>query len=256
LPFDVLLKRCPLCLSQVPDSAAKCACGAPLGESAPQADQPAAPSRPTSRLRDALLIVVATVCAAVLTFIFLTSRGGASPTLAAATARLAAAVSAPSAAPSPVAVLPTTANETWSGENRSFWLGYRRGAAFQLLAENTVHTFFGPTQPLLVVRCVSRTTEAFVYMKSPSRIEPGSEGKTVTVGIDDEPARTEQWTDSDDRVALFAPDGGALARRLLHAQTLRFGYTPANAADVVAQFHVAGLAKLLEPAARDCGWKK
>ncbi|HEX4566060.1 MAG TPA: hypothetical protein VH138_05485 [Vicinamibacterales bacterium] len=249
------MKRCPLCLSQVPDTAATCACGAPLGESAPAPDQPA-PSRPTTRLRDALLIVVATVCAAVLTFIFLTARGGPSPTLAAAAARVTALSSAPSAVPPPAAVLPATANETWSNENRSFWLGYRRGAAFQLLAENTVHTFFGPTQPLLVVRCVSRTAEAFVYMKSPSRIEPGSESKTVTVGIDDEPARTEQWSDSDDRVALFAPDGDAFARRLLRAQTLRFGYTPANASDVVAQFHVAGLARLLEPAARDCGWKK
>ena len=230
-----------------------------MGESvaatrAPQPDH-VAPSRPrTHLLRDALLIVVATACAAVLTFVFLASRGGPSPALAAATA--AVTTPRPASAPPKAAVLPATANETWSSENRSFWLGYRRGAAFQLLAENTVHTFFGPTQPLLVVRCVSRTMDAFVYMKSPSRIEPGSEGKTVTVGIDDEPARTEQWTDSDDRVALFAPDGDAFAKRLLHAQTLRFGYTPANANDVVAQFHVAGLAKLLEPAARDCGWKK
>jgi len=237
--------------------AAACACGAPLAEStsAARADQPAAANRPrTHLLRDALLIVVATVCAAVLTFVFLASRGGPSSALAAATA----AVTSPrtSSAPPRAAVLPATANETWNAENRAFWLGYRRGAAFQLLAENTVHTFFGPTQPILVVRCVGRTADAFVYMKSPSRIEPGSDGKTVTVGIDDEPARTEQWTDSDDRVALFAPDGDAFARRLLHAQTLRFGYTPANASDVVAQFHVAGLGKLLEPAARDCGWKK
>jgi hypothetical protein len=200
------------------------------------------------------LIVIATACAAVLTFVFLASRGGPSSSLAAATAAVTSP--RPASAPPKAAVLPATANETWSAENRSFWLGYRRGAAFQLLAENAVHTFFGPTQPILVVRCVGRTADAFVYMKSPSRIEPGSEGKTVTVGIDDEPARTEQWTDSDDRVALFAPDGDAFARRLLHAQTLRFGYTPANASDVVAQFHVAGLGNLLEPAARDCGWKK
>jgi hypothetical protein len=201
-----------------------------------------------------LLIVVATVCAGVLTFAFLASRGGSSSALAAATA--AVTTSRPASAPPKAAILPPTANETWSADNKGFWLGYRRGAAFQLLSENTVHTFFGPTQPLLVVRCVARTMDAFVYMKSPSRIEPGSEGKTVTVGIDDEPTQTEQWTDSDDRVALFAPDGNAFARRLLHAQTLRFGYTPANASDVVAQFHVAGLAKLIEPAARECGWKK
>jgi hypothetical protein len=203
-----------------------------------------------------LLIAVATMAAAVLTFVFMAARGGPSPALAAATA--APTSSTPSSAPSsaaPSAEAPATANETWSADNRAFWLVNRRGAAFQLPAENKVHTFFGPTQPILVIRCVSRTMEAFVYMKSPSRIEGGAEGKTVTVGIDGEPAQTERWADSDDRVALFAPDGAAFARRLLHAETLRFGYTPANASDVVAEFHVAGLGKVLQPAARECGWK-
>ena len=201
------------------------------------------------------------MAAAVLTFMFMASRGGPSPTLAAATATVAPASSPPSSAPSSpsagtaAADVPATANETWTADNRAFWLPNRRGAAFQLPAENKVHTFFGPTQPILVIRCVSRTMEAFVYMKSPSRIE-GTEGKTVMVGIDREPSQTEHWSDSDDRVALFAPDGAAFARRLLHAETLHFGYTPANAGDVVAEFHVAGLDKIIAPAARECGWKK
>jgi hypothetical protein len=98
--------------------------------------------------------------------------------------------------------------------------------------------------------------ETFVYTRSATRIEPHVDGKTVTVSVDDEPAKTERWSDSDDRLALFAPDGAALARRLLKANTLRFGYSPHNADDVVAQFHVTGLAKLIEPVARECGWKK
>jgi hypothetical protein len=236
-------------------------CGAPLAESAPQSARksPEAAKRPaTTRVRDALLIGVATMAAAVLTFVVLASRGGPSPALAAATAPTAAtpSSSAASITAASAAAVPAIANEAWSTGNRAFWLASRRGAAFQLPAENTVHTFFGPTQPILVVRCVSRAIDAFVYMKSPSRIEPDAEGKTVTVGIDDQPAQTEHWSDSDDRVALFAPDGAAFVRRLLHAETLRFGYTPANAADVVAEFHVAGLARMLEPAAAQCGWKK
>jgi hypothetical protein len=88
------------------------------------------------------------------------------------------------------------------------------------------------------------------------KIEPHTEGKTVTISVDDEPVRTERWPDSDDHDALFAPDGAAFAQRLLHAQTLRFGYSPHNASDVVAQFHVSGLAGLIEPVAKDCGWNK
>ena len=199
-----------------------------------------------------LLIAVAALGAAALTLGFLALRGGSSPILAAASPAVT------SAAPMPTgeAVPATSETETWSTDNRTFWLGYRSGAAFQLLSENTVHTWFGPSQPILVVRCVSHTTEALVYIRSASRIEPHMEGKTVRVQIDDGPLETDRWLDSDDHVTLFAPDGAAFARRLLGATTLRFGYSPHNADDVVAQFHVAGLGKRIAPVAATCGWKK
>jgi type VI secretion system VasI family protein len=203
------------------------------------------------RRREALLIAAAAMGAAVLTFVLMAARGGPSPTLSAASA--AAAKEHPSSA----AVLPApSAVQRWSGDNRAFWLGNQRGVALELLAENKVNTWFGPTQPVLVVRCASRATEAFVYTRTATKIEPNAEGKTVTVSIDGEPTRTERWSDSDDRVELFAPDGAAFVQRLLHGDTLRFGYSPHNAADVVAQFHITGLAKLLEPVAKQCGWKK
>jgi hypothetical protein len=192
-----------------------------------------------------------------MTFAVMAARNGSSPTFAAAAAVVAAPVDSPAERPSSAAEpMAMTATQTWSGEHRAFWLGNRRGAAFELPAENKVHTWFGPTQPVLVVRCVSRTIEALVYTRSATRLEPGSEGKTVTVSFDEEPAQTEHWADSDDRVALFAPDGAAFARRVLNAKTLRFGYSPHNADDVVAQFHVGGLSQVIQPAARECGWKK
>lgn len=200
------------------------------------------------------MIAVAAMGAAALTFAMMAARGGAAPALAAASTAPTAA--APPSAAAAATALPATETEAWSTDNRAFWLGARRGSAFQLLSENKVHTWFGPSQPILVVRCVSRTMDALVYIRSASRIEPHADGKTVTVGIDNEPAETERWSDSEDHVALFAPDGAAFARRLLGAKTLRFGYSPHNADDVVAQFHVAGLAKVLEPAAASCGWKK
>ena len=197
------------------------------------------------------MIAAAAMGAAILTFVLMALRGGPSPTLSAASA------DAPTGSPSSATALPAvSAVQRWSTDNRAFWLGNQRGAAFQLLAEHDVHTWFGPTQPVLVVRCASRKMEAFVYTRSPTRIEPHVEGKTVTVSIDGEPTRTERWSDSEDRVALFAPDGAAFAQRLLHGDTLRFGYSPHNADDVVAQFHITGLAKMLEPVAKQCGWNK
>jgi len=109
---------------------------------------------------------------------------------------------------------------------------------------------------VLVVRCMSRTTDTIVYTGSPMMIEPHVDGKTVTVTVDNEEASTERWSDADDRVALFAPDGAAFAQRLLHATTLQFSYTPHNFSPVVARFHVAGLASLIERSAKACGWKE
>jgi hypothetical protein len=222
-----------------------------LGESHESSLQVAGRPATPQRGMPVLLIAAATLGAAAITFAFMALRNGSSPMLA------AAAGDSPAAHPSSVAdSVPATANETWSTDRRAFWLGNRRGAAFELLAENKVHTWFGPTQPVLVVRCVSHTTEALVYTRSATRIEPHAEGKTVTVSVDDQPAQTEHWEDSEDKVALFAPDGAAFAQRLLNAKTLRFGYSPHNADDVVAQFNVAGLSRLIAPVARECGWKR
>ena len=123
-------------------------------------------------------------------------------------------------------------------------------------AENTVPIWLNQVRPLLVVRCISNRTEVFVFTGSALKIEPDTEDHTVTYRFDDESERSERWPDSAEHDALFAPDGTVIAQRVLGAQTLRFGYTPHNAAPVVAQFSVSGLRELIEPVAKDCGWKK
>jgi hypothetical protein len=248
------LNRCSKCSIEIDDASTMCAvCGMLAGKAAaePSPVAPSQPTQPSAHRREVVLIAAAAIGAAILIFALMVLRSGPSPTLSAAPADAAARH------PASAAALPaTSAKETWSADNRALWLGKQRGAAFELPAENDVSTWFGPTQPKLVVRCASRTTEVLVYTQSPTKIEPHVDGKTVTVSIDGEPAKTERWADSDDRRALFALDGAAFAQRLLHAQTLRFGYSPANADDVVAEFHVTGLAELLKPAAKDCGWKE
>ena len=133
------------------------------------------------------------------------------------------------------------------------WLGNRRrGAAFELASENVVKMWFGAARASLVVRCAGQNIEAFVLTRSPLKIEPRLEGKTVTVSVDGEPARTEQWMDSDDRTALFAPHPDVFVQRLRNARTFDIGYRPHNSSDVVAQFHVAGIDQLLNGAAKEC----
>lgn len=265
------MKRCPTCGRELHESATACdACEAwaaslvataPVEETpaspGPQpvaAVQPAAPpdaAEHLARRREMTLVAVGVAGAALVTFALLFARGVPASNVSAAAATAAAR---PAAAPAPVA---PAATQTWSTDNQMHWLGAnRRGAAFELPAENIVKTWFGPIRPTLVVRCIGRTTQAFVYTGSPLRIEPNAEGKTVSVSMDGQPATTERWPDSDDHDALFAPDGAAFAQHLLQIQTLRVGYSPHNASDVVAEFRVSGLDALIGSHPKECGWAK
>jgi len=213
---------------------------------------PARPVPAAGARRQILLVAASLAAAALLTTAFMLVRRVPSGTVSAAPA----SVSPPAVRPSTTSASAPAATQSWSTANKARWLGDERGAAWELPADNVVQTWFGPSRPLLVVRCMSRTTDTIVYTGSPMMIEPHMEGKTVTVTVDNEAASTERWTDAEDRVALFAPDGAAFAQRLLHATTLQFSYTPHNFSPVVARFHVAGLASLIERSSKACGWKE
>jgi hypothetical protein len=279
------VKRCPECAREIEESATTCdACAewaasmgasldaAPLvppaepsqlveplrlaeplkpAESSKPAGSVAAPAaRPRVGRRELVIGAVAIVGAGLVAFPLMLGRGASSSSVAAvATAPRTAARQPSTSHPSP-----TIIHQKWSAGDRARWLGNQRhGAAFELPADNIVQTWFGPVRPALIVRCTAKSIQTFVYTGSPMKIEPHAEGKTVTVSVDDEPVSTERWPDADDHDALFAPDGGAFAERLLHAQTLRFGYSPHNASDVVAQFHVSGLAEQIDSVAKECG---
>jgi hypothetical protein len=265
------LKRCPECAREIEDSAAACeACAAwaasllpgstppstdDAEEVAPPAPPPhgeaaASPAGSRAGRRELLFVAVGLGGAALVTFALLMMRGGASSNVSAA-----AAAPAPRTPSAPAAA--TVSVQKWTTDTRAYWTGNQRhAAAFEVQADNIVQTWFGPVRPSLVVRCTARSIQTFVFTGSPMKIEPHADGKTVTVSVDDEPVRTERWPDSDDHDALFAPDGAAFVQRLLRAHTLRFGYSPHNANDVVAHFHVSGLAELIDPVAKECGWTK
>jgi hypothetical protein len=244
LPFDVS----PQEEDTTPDLGGAAACEA---TSVIEAALPAVAAPPPTSTRPALLLVAAAAIMGGLIVLALLRTPGIPVSNAAA------------AEPEPVPPAPVLAVEAppavtgrWSTLNRTQWLGRgNKGVVFDLAAENTVGVWMRNVRPVLVVRCVSGSTEAFVFTQSAARIEPGTDEHTVTLGFDDDEAITGRWPDSIEHDALFAPDGAALAKQLFGARSMRFGFTPHNAAPVVAHFHVEGLEELLRPSARECGLK-
>jgi hypothetical protein len=199
--------------------------------------------------RELLAIFGAVFAGALVTFALLMNRGVAAPQAAAAPeAAVNSAVTAAS---------PTVASRAkWSTKNVSRWIGNgRRSFAVELSADNKVAIWQREVRPVLVVRCIAKSPEVFVFTDSAAKIEPRTEDHTVRLSLDGSSEVTERWPDSADHDALFAPDGAALARQLTGARTLQFGFTPHNAPPVVAHFSVTGLAELLGSASRECGGK-
>jgi hypothetical protein len=203
--------------------------------------------------RELLIIVVALAAGGTLTFGLLSTRGVPATGVAASQGEVVKTprVVVPSLQPGSVAT------QAWSSERRAYWTANQRNSvAFELPAENTVTIWLNQVRPLLIVRCLSKKTEAFVFTGSALKIEPETEDHTVSFRFDDEQETTVRWPDSSEHDALFSPDARGFAERVMRARSLRFGYTPHNAAPVEAHFQVSGLAELFEPVAKDCGWKK
>lgn len=230
---------------------------APPSTPPPQAQPVAVPAQPRATVtrfgrREMMIVAGALVIGSAITFALGGSRG-ATPTTVPTSNRPPA-----KAGPTPATAAKPAYTQMWSTARRGYWTANQRHtAAFELPAENTVAIWMNYVRPILVVRCMNKRTETFVYTGSALKIEPNTEDHSVSFHFDAEAASNEHWPDSAEHDALFAPDGSAFAHRVLAAKSFRFGYTPHNAEPVEAQFHVDGLAQLIDPAvAKDCGWQK
>lgn len=215
--------------------------------SVPEAERPAAggDDQPTGWGRPELVLgAIAMVASAALTLSLLVARSEA-PALAVQAAAEAPAPAAPSAPA-------TTSAATW--ESKSSWLGSQKGIAYEVAAESAVDVWMRRVHPALIVRCNGQQAEVFVFTGTAAAIESNTEDHSVTLRVDDEPFESSLWPDSAEHDALFAPDGAAMARRLMHARTFAFTFTPHNTATVTVRFNTAGLGDLLQPSAKHCGW--
>lgn len=140
----------------------------------------------------------------------------------------------------------------WSGGVRRS--NGRNVAVYELPAENDIALWNRVVRPVLTVRCIAGTTEVFVLTQSAAAID-GNDGRhAVRVGYDGEADGSERWMASDEYDALFAENGVGAARRIAAARTMRFGFTPYNAAPVIATFEVAGFDAVASRLAKTCRW--
>jgi hypothetical protein len=219
---------------------------APAGWSTP--DPPSA----SSPLLQVALVAVAVTVGGAVTFMLLGARPGAHEAASGVVSGRPTAGSATTATPP----IPVRTRSGWSRANEYRWVSnHKRAVAYELEADQQVKVWTTAVRPLLVVRCLGRKTEVFVYTETPARLESADENHTVGLALDRSPETAERWPDSEEHDALFAPDGTSLARRLSTASHLRFGFTPHNAPPVTVDFDLTGADTVVSKVASTCGWR-
>jgi hypothetical protein len=222
---------------------------APAPQDAKAVDPVVAESRGI-RPREVMITAMALIGSAVITLALLNARGSVTATAAAPAPTTSAPVRPP------VPARPAASAARWI-ENRAQWTGNdRKSLAFELPSRTETPVWMRNVRPLLVVRCLARRMDVFVFTDSAAAMEKQDTDHAVRIAFDGGSERTERWPDSEGHDALFAPDARAFADRLIRARTMRFGYTPHNAAPVFAEFDLAGLAERMSPTASECGGRK
>jgi hypothetical protein len=233
------------------------------GESSPAKPAPApadatpatssAPASTSAPLLQLAVVVVALVGAAALTFALLSARATAADTPTPG----AASVVSSSPVKSSAGRLPaasTLARPGWSQAHAYRWVSnHPRSAAFEVESLEEVPVWTTKVRPMLVVRCLAKKTDVFVYTETAAKIESEDENHTVRLAFDNQPEYVERWPDSEEHDALFAPDSGVLAGRLASANQLRFTFTPHNAQPVTVNFDLRGADSVVSSVRKICG---
>jgi hypothetical protein len=171
------------------------------------------------------------------------------------TAAAAAPIASSATKPAP-AVIETGPAPTWTGRRTAGWAqDGSKTVSFELQAARDVPVWMSRVRPVLIVRCLSGATEAFVVIGTSANFEEDAYRRTVRLQWDDGPETAQQWQTSESAQELFATDGVAFVRQLTHSQRLRFGFTPFNAQPVTVEFVVQGFEPLAGLVARTCGWR-
>lgn len=265
------MQICPNCAKELEDRDIICAfCGhtASAARETPLpvviVDKPAAElvvaargtaAKPKNASRNAILASAAIGAIAAGMFIMLSRSRNAPATAAGVAISAVRATPAPVLAPQParIALPESTSAPKWSRTRQSQWAtDGSRTIGFEVEAQRDIAVYMDHVRPVLAVRCISQQTEVFVVLRSAPSIENGGATHTVRVGLDDEPDIEQQWLDSSNMQALFAPDAKAFAARMATARRLRFAFKPFNASPATVEFDVHGFEGPLAAMAKTC----
>ncbi len=103
-------------------------------------------------------------------------------------------------------------------------------------AEEEVRTRFSSVRPSLIFRCRQKKLDAYINVRSSVEFDYRSYSANVRLRFDDNPAKRESWSVSDDREALFAPNATVLLNALLQAGSLQFKWHQSGGGPTVARF--------------------
>lgn len=213
------------------------------------AQQPISNSK--SSTRNVVLGAAAIAMGVVVAAPFMMRQAGRDRQIEATTA--AAAVPAARHSVAPVSEAESTGAPKWKRTRQSAWAtDGSRTIGFEVEAEQNVAVYMTRVRPVLAVRCASRAMEVFVVLHSAASIENPGDTHTVKISLDGEPDLDQQWLESVDKQALFAPDGKALATRMATSRHLRFSFKPFNAGRATVDFDVHGFDEPLAAMSKTC----
>jgi len=222
----------------------------PQATAAP-APAPAATAAPSSTPLVLAVAIAVLVGAGGLTMAMLNTRAKAATAVPAMASAAAGTPSRPVLSPETVAAFSAP---KWSHAHAYRWVSNRpRSVAFELESIERVPVWTTTVRPMLVVRCLSKKTDVFVYTETAARIESDDENHTVGLAFDDGPQSVERWPDSEEHDALFAPDSSALATRIASAHHLKFTFTPHNAQPATVNFDLTGADDVVASVRKTCG---
>lgn len=224
------------------------------GEPTPLVSPAATPAADAPQSTTALLVTVA--IAAIV--------GVAGLAFAVVGTRATAAAVSPPGVPAPVAAGTSPHGPTvqsaalstpgWSHAHAYRWVSnHPRSAAFELESLEQVPVWTTKVRPMLVVRCLAKRTEVFVYTETAARIESEDENHTVRLAFDGDQESVERWPDSEEHDALFAPDSTMLTARIASGHHLKFTFTPHNAQPVTVNFDLQGADAVVLSVRKTCG---
>lgn len=126
---------------------------------------------------------------------------------------------------------------------------------FALSAEHEIQGWLKTQTPMLFIRCKERKIDLYINLGMPANVEYGG-GHTVRIRLDDKAPERQNWSQSTDNEALFAPRALDLARRIAAADRMRFEFVPFNASPQTVEFNVRGLKDRLTSLEAVCSKRK